>query len=483
MNRPTVSLFIIIAAFLIISACMRLGPDYQRPDPGVKVPDTFQNAPEAVLELTHPEDSWWQVFGDTEIDLLVNEVLKNNLDIKKAAARILEIQSQFVQTRAERFPELGLEARRKRQSQTVTSSLTGTNYRLTTDSYALALPATFEWDLWGRLARAEEAARADLLYAQENRHTVAQTVVAETISLYLQMESMERRIQLLQKTIENFEKNTELVEARYTHGLTPVLDVRQARRLLAQAESGLPPLYQTLGVVQQKMSVLLGRYPVTRPPRNQPEDYFNNLAPVPPGLPSDLLLRRPDIRAAESQLKALNALVGVAKASRFPRITLTGSFGYSSEQLNDLFNPKSDLWNLALGAVQPLFDAGKLKAGQKAAQARYAQGLTDYAKAVLGAFSEVEEALLTRRQQLQRRRRVLNFLDEARATRQVAQNRYRRGLVDYLSFLDAQRVEFNAEESLILVDFSILNNRVALHRSLGGGWAHTDNPEMLSADQ
>ena len=483
MNRPTVSLFIIIAAFLIISACMRLGPDYQRPDPGVQMPDTFQYAPEAALQLTYPEDRWWQVFGDEEIDLLVNEVLKNNLDIKKAAARILEIRSQFVQTRAERFPELGLEARRKRQNQTVTSSLTGTNYRLTTDSYALALPATFEWDLWGRLARAEEAARADLLYAQENRHTVAQTVVAETISLYLQMESMERRIQLLQKTIENFEKNTELVEARYTHGLTPVLDVRQARRLLAQAESGLPPLYQTLGVVQQKMSVLLGRYPRTRPPRNQPEDYFNNLAPVPPGLPSDLLLRRPDIRAAESQLKALNALVGVAKASRFPRIALTGSFGYSSEQLNDLFDPKSELWNLALGAVQPLFDAGKLKAGQKAAQARYAQGLTDYAKSVLGAFAEVEEALLTRRQQLQRRRRVLNFLDEARATRQVAQNRYRRGLVDYLSFLDAQRVEFNAEESLILVDYSILNNRVALHRSLGGGWADLDKPEMSGADQ
>ena len=483
MNRRIFSLFICVAALLVISACMRLGPDYQRPDPGVQVPDTFQHVPETALELTYPQDRWWQVFGDSEIDRLVNQVLKNNLDIQKAAARILEIRSQFVQTRAGRFPELGLEARRKRQSQTITSSLAGTNYRQTTDSYALSLPATFEWDLWGRLARAEEAARADLLYAQENRRIVAQTVVAETISLYLQMESLERRIQLLQKTIENFKKNLEVVEARYTRGLSPVLDVRQARRLLAQSEAGRPPLHQTLGIVQQKMSVLLGRYPRTRPPRNQPEDYFKNLAPVPPGLPSDLLLRRPDIRAAESQLKALNARIGVAKASRFPRITLTGSFGYSSAQLDDLFNPKSELWNLALGAVQPLFDAGKLKAGQKVAQARYAQGLTDYAKSVLNAFSEVEEALLTRRQQLQRRWRVLNFLDEARATRQVAQNRYHRGLVDYLSFLDAQRVEFNAEENLILVDFSILNNRVALHRSLGGGWAHTDKPEMLGADQ
>ena len=197
---------------------------------------------------------------------------------------------------------------------------------------------------------------------------------------------------------------------------------------------------------------------------------------VPQGLPSDLLLRRPDIRAAEANLMALNARVGVAKASRFPQITLTGSFGYSSSELDRLFRSESELWNLALGVVQPLFDAGKLKAGQKAAEARYEQGLAEYAKTILTAFSEVESALLTRKEQLERRDRIMNFLMEARATQKVAESRYERGLVDYLTVLDAQQTRFEAEEKLVLVDLAILSNRVTLHRALGGGWGDPTQP-------
>jgi multidrug efflux system outer membrane protein len=218
---------------------------------------------------------------------------------------------------------------------------------------------------------------------------------------------------------------------------------------------------------------VLGRYPTTQAPRLQPEEYFRRLATVPAGLPSELLLRRPDIRAAEAKLMALNARVGVSKASRFPRITLTGSFGYSSDELNQLFRSQSELWSLALGIVQPLFDAGKLKAGQMAAEARYEQGVAEYAKTVLTAFSEVERAFLTRKEQIERRERTLSFLVEARATQRVAESRYRRGLVDYLTVLEAQQTRFKAEENLVLVDLAILTNRVALHRALGGGWAET----------
>jgi len=221
------------------------------------------------------------------------------------------------------------------------------------------------------------------------------------------------------------------------------------------------------------LSVLLGRYPKANPPRTQPEDYFMHLAPVPPGLPSDLLLRRPDIRAAEAGLRSLNAEIGVAKASRFPSIALTGSYGYSSDELDQLVRRESELWHLALGIGQPLFDAGKLKAGQRAAEARYEQGVAEYAKTVLTAFSEVESALLRRREQLERRNRLLKYLLEARVTQEAAENRYRRGLEDYLTVLEAQRTRFQAEENLVLVDLAILTNRVALHRALGGGWAQT----------
>ncbi len=479
MKRKLAHFTALFIALFMVSGCVKMGPDFKTPDTGIQIPDAYENAPQ---DKTGPfsEDRWWRVFNNTEIDRMVEEALTNNLDIKKAAAVILEARSRFVQTRADRFPFLGFQGQAQRQRQTVEVSVPtfqGGNFkfesqqqRQTFDVHSLSLPASFELDLWGRLARAEEGARADLLAAEESRRIVAQTVVAETINLYLLMEALERRLQITGESIANFRRSLALVESRYKRGLASILAVRQARRILAQAEALLPSMRQELGITQQKLAVLLGRYPGTRPARLHKEEYFKRPAPVPAGLPSELLKRRPDIRAAEAQLKALNARVGVAVASRFPQITLTAGFGYSSSALTELFRPESELWNLAMGIVQPLFDAGKLKAVQRGAEARYEQGVAEYAKAVLNAFSEVERALLTRKEQLERRERELNFLDEARATQEVAETRYGRGLVDYLSVLDAQQTRFQAEDRVVQVDFAILSNRVTLHRALGGGW-------------
>ena len=463
-------LFPVITILLVLSGCMKVGPDYYRPDTGIQVPAHYEHGSAEIL-TPQPDDRWWEVYGEVEINRLVDEVFRNNLDIKKATAGILEVRSKFVQARADRFPSLGLQGQGERQRLPKTVSTSGVSSKREIESYNLSFPASFEVDLWGRLARGQEAARADLLQAEENRRTVAQTVVAETISLYLLMESLERRVRIALDRIESYSRSLAFVEGRYERGLTSILDVMQARRALAQAESVLPSLRQDLGITQQKLSVLAGRYPGTILPRLHPEDYYKRLQPVPPGLPSDLLLRRPDIRAAEAGLMALNARVGVAKAGRFPSISLTGTFGYSSDELDRLFRPKSELWNIALGGVQSLFDAGKLKAGQRAAEARYQQGLAEYAKTVLTAFSEVEGALLTRKEQLERRDRVLNHLMEARRTQEVAENRYKRGLVDYLTVLVARQARFKAEEDLVLVDLAILSNRATLHRALGGGWA------------
>jgi multidrug efflux system outer membrane protein len=262
--------------------------------------------------------------------------------------------------------------------------------------------------------------------------------------------------------------------------LTSVLDVRQASRVLAGAETLVPQLEQDLGIIQQQLSIIVGRYPETRAPRRQPEDYFMRLAPVPPGLPSDLLMRRPDIRAAEAQLRSLNDLVGEARAARLPRITLTGEYGWTSDDLNTLLRTENIIWSLTAGIVQPVFDAGRLKAGQRAAEARYAQGVAEYVKAVLDAFGEVERALLTRELQLERREREITFLSEARATQRVAENRYVKGLVNYIDVLNAQITRFQAEDNLVLVDLTILQNRVALHRALGGSWAE---PEALETKE
>jgi multidrug efflux system outer membrane protein len=191
-----------------------------------------------------------------------------------------------------------------------------------------------------------------------------------------------------------------------------------------------------------------------------------------------LLKRRPDIRAAETRLKSLNEQVGVAKADRFPTLTLTGSYGWNSDELSNLLRREHVAWDLTAGIVQPIFDAGRLKARQREAEARYQQGVAEYVKTLLNAFSDVEKALLTRKRQLERRQREIKFLNEARETQRVAQNRYIRGLVIYLDVLNAQVTRFQAEDSLVLVDLAILQNRVALYRALGGGWAQPEPVEV-----
>ena len=445
---------------MLFAGCMKVGPDFKKPDMDSQVRESYQHAPSDV-EMEKIADRWWIAFNDPELNQIVKNVLSNNLDIKKALAVISEMRAYFVQSRADRFPRLSLQGEVRRQR-----ILPG----IESDLYNLSLPASFEIDLWGRLARAEEAALASLTKTEENARIIAQTIVSEAITLYFQIESLERRIQITEQSIENYRRNLSFVERRYEGGLTSILDLRQARRILAQTESTLPSLRQELGIRQQKLAVLSGQYPEARSARTQPEDYFKLPSPIPPGLPSDLLLRRPDIRAAEANLRALNAKIGVAKGNRFPKITLTGTFGYSSGELDQLFMPGSSLWNIAFGVLQPIFDAGRLKAGQRAAEAQFQQGLADYARTVLTAFSEVESALLTREEQLEKRGKILTFLAEARGTQKVAENRYDRGLVGYLTVLDAQQARFQAEESLVLVELAILSNRVTLHRALGGGW-------------
>jgi multidrug efflux system outer membrane protein len=473
-------LYLFSLAFILfagLNGCINLGPDYQRPEVGVEIPESYQNDRSEPVLSPVLEDRWWQDFDDPELNALVEEVLERNWDLKQATARILESRAQYVQVSADRWPQVGFDYQwdeRRFGGVNVGRGRTITTHQVT-------FPALFEVDLWSRLAKASEAARKDILVDEENRRTIAQTLVAETINLYLQIEASERRLQIADQSIEAFQRSLQFVNARYRRGLTSVLDVRQARRLLAGAETRVPQLQQELGLLQQQLSVLLGRYPETRPARSQPDDYYRRPDPVPTGLPSTLLLRRPDIRAAEARLVAINRRIGAAKADRFPRITLTGSYGWNADGKDRLFKSDSVIWNFTRGVVQPLMNADRLKARQRGVEARYQQAVSDYANTVLDAFAEVEGALLIRKKQLERREREVIFLEEARATQRVAQNRYIKGLIEYLDVLDAQQTRFTAEDNLALVDLRILTNRVDLHRALGGSWA-VPEPIVLEPD-
>lgn len=476
------ALIITTAATIALAGCgvgLRVGPDYERPLDELAMADSFAQAiPDTAL--VRIDTRWWEVFGDPELDHLVDEAIAHNLDIRRASYVVLELQARNAQARAGRLPSINLSGQYQKQELPETSLGPGISSGGTTESFNASVAASHELDLWGRMARTHEAARGDLLQSIENRRTIMQSVISETAALYLQMESLERRITILELTITALEKSVRTVEGRYRRGLTSVLALKQAQRALASTESRVPDLNQELGTTQQRLSILLGRYPETRPPRNQPEDYFEHLEPVPAGLPSDLLENRPDIRAAEAHLRAMNARYGAATANLFPRITLTGSYGYSSDELENLFTPDNILWNFVAGITQPLFNAGRLLADRKAAEAQYRQGVIDYAKTVLNAFGEVEGALLTRREQLRKREYTIDYLEKARAAQKIAELRYERGLVDYLDVLDAVQARYNAEETLVLIDLVILTNRVTLHRALGGNWTKSNDTKEVT---
>jgi multidrug efflux system outer membrane protein len=474
------SLFITCLCFLgSFSACgigLRVGPDYERPVGEIEIADSFAHYEGDTSSLLIDVE-WWKVFGDAELDSLVGEAIRNNLDIRRASAVVLEFRSRHTQARADRLPSISLKGDYQRQE--LPEGGVSPQYQAirNTESYSMSIAASHELDLWGKMSVAQDAARADLLQSIENRRTVMHSVISETAALYLQQEALERRISIVDRLIETHRKSLQTVELRYQRGLASMLELKQAQRALASAQSRMPELRQELGITQHRLSLLIGRYPQSKPPRLQPEDYFGRLEPVPAGLPSDLLENRPDIRAAEAGLKALNARYGIAWTNLFPRISLTGSYGYTSTEVENLFTPENVLWSFAAGLTQPIFNAGKLLAEKNAAEARYRQGVINYAKTVLTAFAEVENALLTRREQLRRRDHIVDLLEKARAAQTIAENRYGRGLVDYLNVLDAMQARYSAEESLVLVDLAILSNRITLHRALGGNWIGLSDEE------
>ena len=406
--------------------------------------------------------------------------MKHNFDLHMAMARVIEFRARLERARANRWPVVNLDAGAERQRLSTIDPIFGHKVSRTTDSFNISLPASYEVDLWGRLSGLESAARARLLKEEENLQVVAQSIVAETVSRYIQLWSLVRRQDYLQETVATLKDSLETVERRYSQGLAKSLDVRQARRTLAQAEAGLPVIADELVKVRHQLAVLAGRYPNLELFQGADVLDYDKLPPVPPGLPAQLLSRRPDIRAAEAELLALHSEVGAAYASRFPRITLTGSLGYASHELSELLKPESWFWRLAAGIVQPLIDGGRLKADQEIAEARFRQAVAGYAKTVLVAFAEVEASLASRRSLLDRRQRLATLVREAQATLETARKRYRQGLMDYLAVLDAQKVLITSRLDLVEADQALYQNRINLYRALGGGWAHVSVNNLSS---
>ena len=445
---------------LAISGC-KLTPDYERPELGV---------PPAWDETTVPGDSianveWWELYEDRQLEFLIRAALEENKDLGLALARIAESSARVTVTRADQFPFVDVfgSAGRGRQSQLLLPGAT------THDQFGLSAQLSFEIDLWRKYARATEGARADLLATEAAYRNVTISLVGAVANVYLLLRDLDARLAISQNTAETRTESLRIIEARFEKGIVPELDVHQAQIELADADVAVAAFERQVAQTENALRVLLGRYPGPVA-RGLPLEEQSLAPEVPAGLPSELLQRRPDVVAAEQQLAAETARIGVAEALRWPSISLTASFGAVATELSDFNANEAKAWNLVAGLVAPIFNSGRLKANARAQRAVAEQALRSYEATVQQAFREVEDALVAVRTLRAEHAARLRARNAARGASRLSRARYDGGVVDYLEVLDSERSLFRSELEESSTRRASLDAVVQLYKALGGGW-------------
>ena len=434
-----------------------LGPDYARPT--VEVPQTYRFAGETATVSTLAEmPSWWRSFGDSELDALVGEGLASNHDLRIATARVDEFAARVVGTRAQGLPLVGYGATAGRQG--VGSAVAGT--------YATVLSASWELDLWGRIRRETEAARANLLATEQARLGVALTLVSAVVSGYVTLLDLDRRLEIAQQTVEGRQRNVEIFQMRLDGGVISDFEMLQVLAEYERALATIPDLEQAIALQEHALSALVGRNPgpIARGKTLQ----TLNAPPVPAGLPSELIGRRPDILQSEQQLVAANALVGAARALYFPSLSLTGVGGSASSQLDNLFTGPARTWSFVGQLLGPIFAGGAIDSANQQAVARREQALAAYQSTIQNAFRDVDDTLAA----IGATRDLVATLERQVVALQravgLARERYENGYVAYIEVLDTERSLFSAELSLIAARGDAYRLLVNLYRALGGDW-------------
>jgi outer membrane protein, multidrug efflux system len=475
---------ILSTAVLCLSSCT-VGPNYKRPtvdSPGAyrrSASDT--NAPSGTNSLG--DLGWWEIFKDPQLTGYLAEALTNNWDIKIAAARVLQAEANAKITRSQFFPTINaggdLLTTRTSEKGPVTVP-PGSNPQVGYGDVFVSMNA-YEVDLWGRIRRANEAARAGLLASYEAQHAVRQTLVAAVAAAYLELLEFDLELHISENTYGVRTNSLELTRSREQGGVASIQDVYQAQILVYTAEAAIADAHRRIEQQENQLSILLGRNP-GHIERSQPLTLLKLRAEVPPGLPSSLLERRPDLMTAEQQLIAANADIGQAKAAFYPQLSLTGFYGYQTVALSDLFSSPARAWQFGPALTMPLFTGGKLRGNLKLSQARFEESVAFYQKAVQAAFQEVSDGLIAyQRTQEFRAKQELNTQAHRNAT-ETANVRYEGGVTSYLEVLYNEQELFNAELLLAQARRNELLSVIQLYRSLGGGWQTQDSGLQSKAE-
>jgi len=455
-----------------------VGPDYKRP--ATDTPAAFRAATSNTNDLAATNSlanlGWWRILNDPQLQSYVAEALTNSWDIQIAAARVMQAEATARITRSQFMPTVGAGAdwSTTRTSQNGPSGVpSGVNPQQEYGKVYGAM-ASYEVDLWGRIRRANEAARAQLLATEAAQQTVRQTLVAQVATAYLSLLELDHELEIGQRTYSVRTNSLVLTEARQTGGVASKQDVYQAQILVATAEASIVETHRRIEQQENELCILLGRNPAA-PQRGEGLLRQKLDLTVPPGLPSDLLDRRPDIRSAELQLVAANADIGQAKAAFFPKVTLTGSYGYQSVALSDLFTSPSRTWQFGPAVSVPLFTGGALRGNLKLAQARFDEAVALYQKTVQNSFREVSDSLIAYQRSREFRARQEENTQAHRDATDLANMRYEGGVTSYLEVLYNEQELFSSELNLARARLDELLSVVSLYRSLGGGWQTENN--------
>jgi multidrug efflux system outer membrane protein len=460
-----------LLATAMLAGCA-VGPDYKRPP--VVEPQVFRGQPtgEAASLADLP---WWEAFKDPTLQSLIKEALASNYSVQIAAARVLEARAHLGEARSKFFPSIGYGFTAQDQRNGIAAQL-GLNTTGTPEAqtlYAGVMAASWELDIWGRIRRSTEAARANLLATEDAQRGVLLTLVGDLAQAYFELLALDVRLQIAHSSTDAFQSTYDLFKDRLEFGVASELQTSRAQGALGAAQATIPEVEAQIAAKENQISILLGRVPGPIP-RGTPMSEQPVTPTVPAGLPSALLERRPDLRQAEQDLVRANALVGVAKADFFPKLSLTGLLGTASPELAAVTSGSSLVWAAGAGLAGPIFQGGRILENYRAHVAMWEQEKLRYQQAVLAALREVSDALTVLSK--------LSLAETAQATSvkgledavKHANERYLYGLSSYYEVLEAEQQLFPSQNVLAQIRRDRLLAYVQLYKALGGGWSLTD---------
>ena len=409
-----------------------------------------------------PVGKWWEQFRDAKLNYLMEETFIHNLDIAQAYERLEQSKDILLKTDSARGLIMNLKGTAGRRRQSVLSR------SVTTNNYSLSTAAKYELDIWGKLKSGTSAAKFDVMASEQDLNALYISISAQLADLYYLAVEQQAQLDLSDKTIDSFEDTLDRVERRYRSGLVPALDVYQSRANLASAKAQRPIFESSFTTSLNAIAVIIGRFP------DRKSIYIAEEMKVPPefnaGVPSQLLMRRPDINAALLRLTASNERIGAAISDRFPSFNLSGNYGGSSDKLKDILDSPNIIWNILMQIAQPILDAGNRKAEVNRTKAVFRENLALYHKTVLNAFREVEDSLAKSRTSEERIMMLGDTVSASENSYRISLDNYMQGLTDYLPVLTEQLRHFTAKSNLLTAKRQLLSNRIQLARALGGAW-------------